>query len=153
MRARTRLAYALATWAGAGLMKPAPGTWGSVAAVPLHWILCGFSPTVHVASTLLVTVLGVWAGQEVANHRGTKDPQIVVIDEVVGTLIAMGAVRTGPLWLQALALVLFRLFDITKPGPIRKAENVSPPGVGIMFDDVLAGGLAALVVIGVRLAL
>lgn len=145
MAALTRAAYLFATWGGLGWLKPAPGTWGSLGAVPLHLALSHLPPALHGASIVVVTALGTAAAQIVANDKKAKDPQFVVIDEVAGTLLAMGAVRAQSWWLQVIALLLFRLLDITKPGPIRKAERAKPVGLGIMLDDVVAGALAGAI--------
>lgn len=144
-RALNRVGFVLATWFGCGLSSLAPGTVGSIGAVPLYFALRSTSLPVYAAVVVLVTLLGVWAGGRVAAMLDLKDPQLVVIDEVAGTLIAMGAVRDFGVVPQIAALVLFRFFDITKLGPIRRAEHLGPPGVGIMADDVLAGIAAAIV--------
>lgn len=141
---KTLWAWTVATFFGAGLGKPGPGTWGSVGAV-LAWALYAFfaHPSAH---TLLVAlligialtlVLGVPAATIAARESGRKDPGFVVIDEVAGQWIAL---LFSPFdWQHALAaLLLFRLFDITKPFPIRKLESL-PEGWGIVFDDVAAG--------------
>ena len=92
---------------------------------------------------MLVTLVGIPAATIVAREAGRKDPGFVVIDEVAGQLIALIAVR--PDWQHALiSVVLFRLFDIFKPWPIRKLEAL-PEGTGIMLDDVAAGVLALAV--------
>jgi phosphatidylglycerophosphatase A len=129
----------LATWFGCGLSPKAPGTVGSIGAVPLHLGLSMLGPVPHVAAIALLTVAGTWAANEVARAEGTEDPQKVVIDEVCGTLIAMGMVCKSSLGIRLLALGLFRVLDITKPGPIDTVQRLEPPGVGIMADDVLAG--------------
>jgi phosphatidylglycerophosphatase A len=139
---RLRLARWLATWFGCGLSPRAPGTVGSLGAVPLHLALSATPASVHVAAAILLACAGVWAAQKYALDCGEVDPQRVVIDEVAGTLIAMGMVRTAPFGVQCLALVAFRALDIYKPGPIRRLEHVQPLGAGIMLDDVLAGVLA-----------
>jgi phosphatidylglycerophosphatase A len=129
----------LATWFGCGLSPKAPGTVGSVGAVPLHLALSMLGPLPHAAAIVTLTVAGTWAANEVARAEGIEDPQKVVIDEVAGTLIAMGMVSGGSWGIRLLALALFRLLDITKPGPIDTVQRLEPPGVGIMADDVLAG--------------
>jgi phosphatidylglycerophosphatase A len=139
--------------------KPGPGTWGSVAAV-LLWAAesMGGHPSAH---TMLVGLLiwialaiglGVPAATIVARESGRKDPQFVVIDEVAGQWIAL--LFCPPDWRSALiALALFRLFDITKPFPVRQLENL-PEGWGIVFDDVAAGlyalGVASILRIFLR---
>lgn len=139
-----RPARLLATWFGLGLSPKAPGTVGSIGAVPLHVLLRFTPPVVHVAVVLTVTAIGIYCSQVVADEEKKDDPQLVVIDEVAGTLIAMGLVRSRSLATQLAALVLFRVLDILKPGPIRAAEGAKPAGVGIMADDLVAGALAGI---------
>ena len=150
---KTLWAWTIATFFGAGLGKPGPGTWGSVAAV-LLW--AAFAWGLHpAAQTLLLALLagialsllfGVPAATLVARESGRKDPQCVVIDEVAGQWIALIGSHFN--WRHALlALLLFRIFDITKPFPVRQLESL-PEGWGIVFDDVAAGlyalGIASL---------
>lgn len=121
-------------------MSPkAPGTVGSLGAVPLHFALATLGPLPHAAAIIALTAAGTWAANEVARAEGIEDPQTVVIDEVAGTLIAMGMVSGSSWGVRLLALALFRVLDITKPGPIDTVQRLEPPGVGIMADDVLAG--------------
>jgi len=126
----------------AGRMKPGPGTWGSVAALLLWRLFGGMIPTQFqtpaiIGAVIVVTAIGIPAATLVAREAGKEDPSHVVIDEVVGQLISLIA---APLHWQSLlaGLILFRLFDITKPFPIRRLENL-PGGTGIMLDDVGAG--------------
>jgi phosphatidylglycerophosphatase A len=142
---KNKTARALATWLGCGLSPVAPGTVGSLGAIPLHLVLRRLNPVVHFASVVCLTGIGVWASQRVADEEGLEDPQLVVIDEVAGALMAMGLVRGAPL-AEALALVLFRVLDITKPGPVGQAEKATPAGLGIMLDDVVAGLMAGFVI-------
>jgi phosphatidylglycerophosphatase A len=150
---KTTWAYAVATFFGAGYGKPGPGTWGSIAAV-LLWALYawGTHPApqtlfiVLLAGIALSIVAGVPAATIAARESGRKDPQFVVIDEVAGQWIALLGCPIE--WRHALvSLVLFRLFDMTKPFPVNKLEDL-PEGWGIVFDDVAAGlyawGMAAL---------
>jgi phosphatidylglycerophosphatase A len=150
---RTKWAWITATFFGAGLGKPGPGTWGSVAAV-LLWaaFAWGIHPAplnlllVLLAGIALTLLLGIPASTIVARESGRDDPQFVVIDEVAGQWIALIGSRAD--WRHALiALVLFRLFDITKPFPVRQFEKL-PEGWGIVLDDVGAGlyalGVASL---------
>jgi len=150
---RTTWAFTVATFFGAGYGKPGPGTWGSVAAL-LLWAAEAYfrHPS---AQTMLVGLfvwiaiaiaIGVPAATIVARQTGRKDPQIVVIDEVAGQWITLLGCPFD--WKHALiCLVLFRLFDMTKPPPVRQLESL-PEGWGIVFDDVAAGlyawGIAAL---------
>jgi phosphatidylglycerophosphatase A len=136
---------ALATWFGCGSNKLAPGTVGSFGAVPLHMGLRLLPLPVHIAAIVGITAVGVWSSNEMAKAMGVEDPQCVVIDEVAGTLIAMAMVKNSSITVQLLALGLFRLFDVWKPGIIDTVQNAKPEGVGIMADDVLAGLLAGAV--------
>jgi phosphatidylglycerophosphatase A len=132
-------ARVLATWFGCGLSRWAPGTVGSLGAVPLHFALTTLGPLPHAAIVAALTLAGTWASNRVAEAEGIEDPQQVVIDEVCGTLIAMGLVSGAGWGVRLLALGLFRVLDITKPGPIDSVQRLQPPGVGIMADDLLAG--------------
>ena len=140
--AESIVANVLGTWFGWGNSPIAPGTMGSLGAVPLHLALRWLHPGLHIAVVAGISAVGVWSAQKVADDTGMEDPQKVVIDEVAGVLIAMGMVRQRSAALQFAALVLFRFFDITKPGPIGRAEHAKPAGFGIMLDDILAGFVA-----------
>jgi phosphatidylglycerophosphatase A len=129
----------LATWFGCGLSRVAPGTVGSIGAVPLHFALSALGPLPHAAVVVGLSAAGIWASNRVAQAEGVEDPQKVVIDEVCGTLIAMGMVSGAGIGMRLLALGLFRVLDITKPGPIDSVQRLEPAGVGIMADDLLAG--------------
>ena len=150
---KTIWAWTIATFFGAGFGKPGPGTWGSVAAVLLWvayaWLLHPTPQTLLLAllaGISLTLVFGIPASTIVTRESGRHDPQFVVIDEVAGQWIAL---LFSPFdWRHALiALVLFRLFDITKPFPVRQLEAL-PEGWGIVLDDVGAGlyalGVASL---------
>jgi phosphatidylglycerophosphatase A len=152
-RTRTVWAWAIATFFGAGLGKPGPGTYGSVAAM-LLWALAGIGFHVSPQTLLLLLLvgivfsiaLGVPAATIAARESGRHDPGFVVIDEVAGQWITL--LFSPADWRHGLiALILFRLFDITKPFPIRRLERL-PAGWGIVFDDVAAGlyalGVASL---------
>jgi phosphatidylglycerophosphatase A len=144
-RPADRVAFVLATWFGCGLSPIAPGTCGALGAVPLHFFLCRLSLGLHGSAIVLLSLVGTWASHRVAIVLDMKDPQLVVIDEVAGVLIAMAAVRGFGIIPAAAAFALFRFFDITKPGPIRRAEHLPPLGFGIMADDLLAGVAAAAI--------
>jgi phosphatidylglycerophosphatase A len=136
---------ALSTWFGCGRAKHGPGTMGSFGAIPVHLGLRLLPAPIHLAAIVGITAAGVWSANEMAKAMGVEDPQCVVIDEVAGTLLAMGMVRNSSIGVQLLALGLFRLFDIWKPGVIDTVQNAKPEGVGIMADDVLAGLLAGAI--------
>ncbi|MGA9355453.1 MAG: phosphatidylglycerophosphatase A [Terriglobales bacterium] len=138
----------VATFFGIGRLKPGPGTWASIATVIL-WALASFeiSPASRMWSTIVaaavVTAIGIPAATRVARGSGLKDPQFVVIDEVAGQLVALIAVPL--VWKTFLAgLILFRVFDILKPFPIRRLERL-PEGTGIVVDDLGAGFYALAV--------
>ena len=145
MEAHRRAARVVATWFGCGYSPVAPGTVGSFGAIPVHLALRVLHPGLHAAIVVAVTLVGIWASEDVADQEKKKDPQLVVIDEVAGALIAMGLVRGRGLATEIAALAFFRLFDITKPGPVGRAEKAEPAGLGIMLDDVVAGLMAGLV--------
>jgi phosphatidylglycerophosphatase A len=147
---KTLWAWAIGTFFGAGLLKPGPGTYGSIAAVLLWYAAAHIlHPTLAALAigtamaAIATTLIGIPAATIVARESGREDPGHVVIDEVAGQLIALIAIPAD--WQHAaLSLLLFRAFDILKPPPIRRLERL-PTGTGIMLDDV-AAGLFALVV-------
>lgn len=147
-RPATALAWTLATWFGCGLSRVAPGTVGTFGALPLYLLVRSHGPIGVLATAALVTAMGVWASNIVVQDSGQKDPQRIVIDEVAGVLVALAA--AAPTWRGvALAVGFFRLFDITKPFPARRAERL-PAGWGVMVDDLVAGVWAAAVVFVLR---
>jgi phosphatidylglycerophosphatase A len=141
---RIALARAAASMAGLGHLRPAPGTWGSLAVLPC--VLLGPLPCLLLALALLV--LGLWSIRAAAIER---DPSWVVIDEGCGMLIALAAVPPDGGMIAVLgAFTLFRLLDILKPGPIGWADR-REGAVGIMLDDVMAGAIAAAGVLAAQL--
>ena len=150
---RTAWAWTVATFFGSGLLKPAPGTWGSVAALLLWaafaWVVQPSAWTLNAALVIgivIVIAMGVPAATITERESGRHDPGFVVIDEVAGQWIALLGCPLD--WRHALiALAAFRLLDVTKPPPARQLERL-PGGWGIVFDDVAAGlyawGVAAL---------
>ena len=133
----------LATWFGAGLLPKAPGTWGSIAALPFAWWIASLGGYLAMlAVVLLVFVVGWWVSEIYLQRVGGEDPGPIVIDEVVGQWIAVSFV-TPDLILYGLGFLLFRFADILKPWPIGWADRRIKGGFGIMFDDVLAGIYAA----------
>jgi len=137
----------LATWFGCGYSPKAPGTAGSLAALLIaialrHYL--GFTALDFLLLAAILFLPAVWAAGVTERASGLKDPQFVVVDEVVGQWIALaGAASLN--WKSFLAaFALFRLFDIWKPPPVRQLESL-PGGWGINLDDVMAGVYAALV--------
>jgi phosphatidylglycerophosphatase A len=173
IRRKPSVSLAIATGFGLGYLPKAPGTWGSFAGVFLGWGAMALSPlqfAPRIGATgelsnppaiwwsnfawseclliLVVSAIGVWAAGQTARYLQNHDPQIVVIDEVAGQLIAylgLATPRTFALGWKYLLLgfILFRVFDIWKPFPARQAESL-PGGLGIMADDWIAGIYAAL---------
>jgi phosphatidylglycerophosphatase A len=152
----SRAAVAVATWFGCGYFPWGPGTAGSLAALIIALVLhiySGAGRPVLLVITLLLLAPAIWASTQTARLLDKKDPSIVVIDEVLGqwvTLLGATALR----WKSfCAAFLLFRLFDIWKPWPVRDFEKL-PEGVGIVADDLAAGIYAALILyIGGRLRL
>ncbi len=137
----------IATCFGLGYAPVAPGTAGSLAALGVAWLLvhyAGWRPLWFLALAAVALVPSVWAAGVAARERGEKDPSIVVIDEVLGQWIALAGARPLNVRSWVGALVLFRLFDIWKPPPVRQLEAL-PGGTGIVADDLMAGLYAALV--------
>lgn len=133
----------LATWGFSGLSPVAPGTMGSLAALPVAALIVWLGGhSALLAGIGVVSVLGWWASAVYAARLGDKDPGAVVIDEVAGMWIALLAVPFEPLWWGA-AFVVFRLLDIAKPWPVSWADRSLSGGLGIMADDLIAGALAA----------
>lgn len=140
----------LATWFGAGLIKPAPGTWGTIGALPFGIALMLYGGLIPLlAATLIVFVTGLWAAKYFERMVREKDSGMVVIDEVVGIWIALIPASLTPLSI-GLAFVLFRLFDILKPWPVNWLDKRFHGPWGVMLDDVMAGIYAALVLMGLR---
>jgi len=164
-----RLAWWIATGFGSGYLKPAPGTWGSLAGLGAWLLLVGavrrlgetgaalaaLAPWVLLGAPVLLTLISVWAANRVVAETGAKDPAFVVADEWAGMWFALTpllftvTLQPQPWLLWAARLVapfmLFRLFDIWKPGLVDAAQRL-PGGWGVVMDDVLAGLLAALLV-------
>lgn len=156
-----QLARAIGSLGYVGFLKPAPGTWGSLAALPLAYLVLlqgGFA--LFVVLTTLAFALGWWSTAQVtfgATNEKDHDPSWVVIDELVGQWIALFPVGFGagmmggelwrlwPGWIAG--FVLFRLFDITKPWLVGRADRMGTP-LGVMLDDVVAGIFAAICTIG-----
>lgn len=147
----------IATFFYVGLMRPAPGTWGSAAAIPVGYLIhvAGGFPALLMA-TIAVFFIGWWATLNETRGKEDHDPSEIVIDEVAGQWIALLPL-SGGLWHAGMdpwlfpypgwigAFLIFRLFDIWKPGPVGWADRKST-AFGVMFDDVIAGVMAAIVV-------
>jgi len=142
----------IATWFGCGLMKPAPGTWGTIGALPfgIFILALGGIPALAVAIGL-ICVVGHWAAGRFEEQVGEHDSGAIVVDEVAGMWIALIPTALSIPYVIA-AFLLFRFFDILKPGPISWADKKLPGAFGVMVDDVIAGIFAALILVGARIA-
>ena len=128
----------IATGFGAGYLPKAPGTWGSLVALPLHFFLRQLAPNHYALALTGIFFLAVITAGQAEKILDRKDPGVVVIDEVIGMLITLIGAPNNPLiWL--LGFALFRFFDIFKPYPIRIIDQRVNDGMGIVLDDVLAG--------------
>lgn len=147
------VAFWLATGAGSGLLKPAPGTWGSLLASILGYLWLISAPSAWVTPGLalglvIITFLGVWAAGVYGRSTGIADASPVVIDEIAGVwatllLVPPTVAVASPIAASILGFLSFRLFDIVKPWPISALERL-PAGWGVMADDLAAGLLAGL---------
>jgi len=142
------MARLVASWFGSGFLPGAPGTWGSLFALPFAWLIVVYAGDwpLLVAANLLFYI-GWIAAHFAIRDQSDRDPGWIVIDEVVGQWITLFALPVN-LFAYAIGFALFRLFDIWKPWPIRTIERRCGGGFGIMIDDVLAA-FYALIVIGI----
>lgn len=128
---------------GSGLAPKAPGTFGTLAAIPIYLLMQDLSIAVYVILTVIGFIVGIGICQQSADWLGKEDPSAVVWDEIIGFLVTMVAAPQGWLWIM-LGFVLFRFFDILKPWPISVADRELHGGFGIMLDDIIAGIFAAV---------
>ncbi len=133
----------LAFGCGAGAVPRAPGTFGTLAAVPLYLLVQDLSVAVYLVLAGVLFAVGIWLCGATARDIGVHDHGGIVWDEVVGFLLTMTAAPRGWHWVLA-GFLLFRLFDIWKPWPIRQLDRRVSGGLGIMLDDAVAGAYAAL---------
>ena len=129
---------------GAGLSPKAPGTMGTVVAIPIYLLLVSAGTGVYYGFLAVALVAGVFICGYTAKRIGVDDPKGVVWDEIVGYLITMLGLPPGVVWLIG-GFLLFRLFDIWKPWPIRWIDRNVKGGLGIMADDVIAAVFACLI--------
>jgi len=147
-----RFAILLATWGGCGYFPKGQGTVASVVAIGIAyavvWTL-DVSPLWFAAAAAALWVPAVWSAGLAAGHFARHDPPQVVVDEVIGQWMTVAAVARDEWWSWVAALVLFRVFDIAKPWPIREFEAL-PGGLGVVADDAAAGLCAIIVLIGLH---
>ena len=143
MRGSARLARLIATGFGIGRLPWAPGTWGSLAALPLAWAIVDlFGQGALFLATLALVAVGVWAAGHHARQADQKDPGAIIVDEVAGQWLALAFVPLD-IRLYGLGFLLFRLADIVKPWPANWIDQNVAGGTGIMADDLVAGLYAA----------
>ena len=137
----------IATGCGVGLLPLMPGTWASLAALPCGWAIRGLGGTAALAAAAAIAfALGCWAPARVAAASGHDDPGFIVIDEVAAQWLVLLAAPLDWRWYAA-AFLLFRLFDIAKPWPIRLMERRVAGGFGIMLDDIVAALYAVVLLL------
>ncbi len=137
------IAQCIATFFYVGKLPKAPGTFGSLAALPLAWWMWKLPAEFAWGTAIIIFLLGVWAAKKVIQKTGTEDHQTIVIDEVAGILFTT-SITQHLWWHYALAFVFFRFFDIFKPGPIRWIDAKVKGGLGAMLDDMAAAIFATL---------
>jgi len=138
--AAVRAAMFLATGFGSGYSPVAPGTAGTIVAMPLGWLMLGTlggHPLMELVTVAAVSALAIWSAELAAPAFGLKDPGQIVVDEIAGFLVSVLFLPAG--WTTLVtAFVLFRVFDVVKPPPCRRLERL-PGGLGIVADDLAAG--------------
>lgn len=144
-------AHCIAFGGGIGLLPVAPGTFGTLLAFPLfHLLEPRLAPWEFLVAVLALFWLGIWACAVTGRALGTADHGGMVWDEVVAFLLVLFFVPAGGYW-QAFAFLIFRLFDILKPPPIRYYDRMLKNGFGVMFDDLLAAGYTLLLLAGAHI--
>lgn len=129
---------------GSGLVPKAPGTAGTLVAIPLYLLMQPLALSVYLAVVAALFLLGIWICQHTVNVLGTPDHSAIVWDEIVGYLLTMALAPAGWLWV-VVGFALFRFFDIVKPWPISWCDRHVHGGLGVMLDDLVAGVFAAVV--------
>jgi phosphatidylglycerophosphatase A len=147
VRPADKVALVLSIWFGAGLLPRMPGTFGTLGAVPLYFIIVALDTWCKIISIALIVGVAIWSSWRAQSILGRGDAREIVIDEVAGFLLATIFFPFAWLTLGA-GFCLFRFFDVLKPPPIKKIEGITRGGLGIVLDDLLAG-VYALVCVGV----
>src|SRR5262245_6709068 len=139
----------VATSFGAGFVPKAPGHSGTLTAVPMAWALARGGGWVFAAGLVVITAVGTWAAELFGRASGKSDDQRIVVDEVAGYLVTVACVPKS--WVNLLCgFLLFRLFDVTKPPPIRQLDRYVHGGVGVMVDDLVAGVFAGAILFALQ---
>ena len=150
MSVKIKTAFILGTWLGSGKSPVAPGTFGSLAALPFAYALMFFGNRYFLLSAaIIVYFIGVWSADIIMRETNTEDPGQIVIDEVVGQWIALLLTPLDPIG-YVIAFLLFRFFDILKPWPVSWADSKLHSATGVMLDDVFAGLYALLCSVAIQ---
>ena len=157
-RQKHKISWFIATWFGSGLLPKAPGTWGSLAAIPFAYLFSIYTcPYAQLFGITALFFIGICVSDKIEESAQIKDPGFIVVDEVVGQWMALlplpflyTIIDTNSFYLYSVPIavagfLVFRLFDIWKPWPVNYADKNIPGGYGIMFDDVIAGMYALIV--------
>ena len=152
-----KLALIIATYFGLGLSPKAPGTVGSIGTIPLAFVLAYFFGIYGIiVAAIPIAIIGIYATDVLIRNSEDKDPGKVVVDEVVGQLLAFVFVadalkgNLNDWWLYLVGLAAFRFFDICKMGPVKWFDSKVKNAFGVMMDDVCAGLMAAVVVWAIK---
>jgi phosphatidylglycerophosphatase A len=129
---------------GAGTLPFAPGTWGTVIAIPLYLLVAHTSLLIYSIITLIIIVAGIWICDVAEKASGVRDHSGIVWDEIAGFFVTMLAAPKGIIWI-AIGFILFRIFDVWKPQPIRWVDQHVDGGLGIMVDDIIAAVYAWII--------
>ena len=129
---------------GFGLFLRAPGTFGTMAALPIYWLMNHLPFVTYLIILLITFIVGIWTCQKAADWLEEDDPSAVVWDEITGYLVTMVVAPSNWQWML-IGFILFRFFDIFKPWPIGYVDRRLHGGLGIMLDDVIAGALASTI--------
>ena len=129
---------------GTGTIPVAPGTFGTLIAIPFYLVMQSLTPLAYFAVTALVIILSIMICEKATRDIGVEDHQGMCLDEIVGYLVTMFCAPPGWKWIW-IGFLLFRLFDIWKPWPVRVADERVHGGFGIILDDVLAGIYSCIV--------
>ncbi|GAB4528372.1 MAG: phosphatidylglycerophosphatase A [Haliangiales bacterium] len=151
-RSATIIARIVATAGGVGYAPVAPGTFGTAVAVPLVWYTSELPWWAFVGLIAAVIAVGVWAARVADASWGSHDSGRIVIDEVAGYMVTMVAVERGDWVLLGLGVLVFRVFDIAKPPPVRWIDRNLSGGLGVVLDDVAAGALGCVVMVALVFA-
>ena len=150
MDLKRKLVLAVATGGYIGYIPAAPGTFGSVIGIALYWAVSFLRLPIILVFMALFAVFAVWIAHQAEALLDVADPKQVVIDEIVGMMVALAALPVS-LLVWAAGFLLFRFFDILKPFPIGYLEKRCPGGLGIVIDDVIAGFAANILLHGLLL--